>query len=76
MEQIIKMKRQNIRFFIILLRNLSLMLVISLLVVERLPYFSEQVRPYLALSLVAFNSALIFQIFEMIFFNEKKNETN
>ena len=69
------MKRQNIKSFIILLRNLSLMLVISLLVVERLPYFSEQVRPYLVLSLVTFNSALIFQIFEMIFSNEKKNET-
>lgn len=44
------------------IRNLSLAFVITVLTVERFPYLTESIRPYLAYSLVAMNTCLIFEI--------------
>ncbi len=65
-------KKNNSNWGIIMVRNISLMFIISLLVVDKIPNIIEQARPWLAWSLVALNCSLLYQIFKELLKEEEK----
>ena len=54
------------------LKNISLAFIITILVVDKLPYLPEHVRPYLAFSLIVLNTCLIGEIIFKTLKEEKK----